>query len=231
MSDQTKNTHSASEVSSTDVAEYLKNHKDFFLQHQDLLGELDLPHDSGGAVSLVERQVSVLRDRNMDLRHRLNKLLDTARDNDRLFDKTKRLVLSLLEAEDLSQAVNALNRSLSQDYKIHHHSLVLFGDPVQIAHSSARIISLQEARPYVGNLLKANRAVCGTLRDLEVELLFAEKAGEIASAAAVPLTRDNTFGILAVGSEDPQYYRSSMGTLFLSYIAEILNRVLPRLMH
>ncbi|MFL0797417.1 MAG: DUF484 family protein [Cellvibrionaceae bacterium] len=227
MTDQ--NTSTA--LTAADIAEYLHQHPDFFLQHQDLLGELTLPHESGEAVSLVERQVAVLRDRNMDLRHRLNKLLDTARDNDRLFDKTKRLVLALLEAENLPAAVNALNRSLNQDYGIKHYSLVLFGDPLQVAPSSARIVPISEARPYVGNLLKANRAVCGTLRDLEVELLFSESAPLIASAAAVPLNHNSTFGILAIGNEDPDYYRSSMGTLFLSYIGEVLNRVLPRLLN
>jgi uncharacterized protein YigA (DUF484 family) len=33
---------------------------------------------------------------------------------------------------------------------------------------------------------------------------------------------------LAIASRDPQHYKSSVGTLFLSYIAEVMGRVLPR---
>lgn len=34
--------------------------------------------------------------------------------------------------------------------------------------------------------------------------------------------------MLAIGSPDPQHYKSSLGTLFLGYVAEVLARVLPR---
>ena len=61
------------------VANYLQQHPAFFVDHQDLLGDLFLPHESGPAVSLVERQVSILRERNIDMRNRLSKLLYNAR--------------------------------------------------------------------------------------------------------------------------------------------------------
>ena len=57
--------------------------------------------------------------------------------------------------------------------------------------------------------------------------LFGERGRQVGSVAAVPLRYDSLYGILAVGNRDPNFYKSSMGTLFLSYIAEILNRVLP----
>ena len=85
------------------IEAYLREHLDFFEQHHDLLAEITLPHESGVAVSLVERQVSILRERNIDMRNRLSKLLDNARDNDKLFDKSKRLVLSLIEGQDTEE--------------------------------------------------------------------------------------------------------------------------------
>ena len=85
------------------VAEYLRSNPDFFKQQPGLLADLTLPHESGNAISLVERQVSILRERNMDMRHRMSSLLDNARDNDRLFDKTKRLVLALLEGKSFKR--------------------------------------------------------------------------------------------------------------------------------
>src|SRR5690606_37875789 len=205
------------------VAAYLRQHPDFFVYQKDLLADLVLPHESGPAVSLVERQVSVLRERNMDMRHRLSKLLDNARDNDKLFDKTKRLILNLLEGQDLGDIVDSLFYSFDKDYEIHYTSLLFFGHEDKIPSSQARVVGISAAQQHIGPLLKNNRAMCGTLGDEELRFLFGKHADEIGSVATVPLVHGNAFGILAIGNRDPHYYRSSMGTLFLGYIAEILN--------
>ncbi|HSX84485.1 MAG TPA: DUF484 family protein [Cellvibrio sp.] len=210
------------------IEAYLREHPDFFEQHHELLAEITLPHESGSAVSLVERQVAILRERNIDMRHRLSKLLDNARDNDKLFDKSKRLVLSLIEGQDMGDIIDALHYSFDKDFNIHFTSVILFGNADKIPSSQARIVTIAEAREHVGPLLKNSRAVCGTLGAKEMEFIFGEHAREIGSVATVPLTHGSGFGLLSIGNRDPHYYRSSMGTLFLSYIAEVLNRLLPK---
>lgn len=210
------------------IEAYLREHPDFFKQHHELLAEITLPHESGSAVSLVERQVAILRERNIDMRHRLSKLLDNARDNDKLFDKTKRLVLSLLEGQDMGDIIDALHYSFDKDFNIHYTSVILFGNADKIPSSQARIVTIAEAREHVGPLLKNSRAVCGTLGAKEMQFIFGGHASEIGSVATVPLIHGSVFGLLSIGNRDPQYYRSSMGTLFLSYIAEVLNRLLPK---
>lgn len=210
------------------IEAWLREHPEFFENHPDLLAELSLPHESGSAISLVERQVAILRERNIDMRHRLSKLLDNARDNDKLFDKTKRLVLSLLEGQDMGDIIDALHYSFDKDFNIHFTSVILFGNADKVPSSQARIVSIAEAREHVGPLLKNSRAVCGTLGAKEMQFIFGEHASEIGSVATVPLIHGSVFGLLSIGNRDPQYYRSSMGTLFLSYIAEVLNRLIPK---
>lgn len=210
------------------VADYLKAHPHFFVQHKQLLADIELPHESGAAVSLVEKQVSVLRERNMDMRHRLSKLLDNARENDKLFDKTKRLILALLEGRDMGDIVDALCFSFDQDFSIHYTSLLLFGSPSRMPSSQARVVSAYEAGRHIAPLLKNNRAMCGTLGENELRFLFGDDAAHIGSVATVPLVHGTAFGLLAIGNRDPHYYRSSMGTLFLGYIGEVLNRLLPQ---
>src|SRR6218665_179634 len=128
------------------IAAYLRDNPDFFEQHHDLLAEISLPHESGSAVSLVERQGAILRERNIDMRHRLSKLLDNARDNDKLFDKTKRLVLSLLEGQDMGDIIDALHYSFDKDFNIHFTSVILFGNAEKVPSSQARIVTIAEAR-------------------------------------------------------------------------------------
>jgi uncharacterized protein YigA (DUF484 family) len=218
------------QVDSTEeiVREFLLNNPDFLYHNPDILESLSLPHNSGSAVSLVERQVGVMRDRNKEMRSRLDNMLATAHDNDLLFEKTKRLVLNLLEAKNLPAMVETIYDSLGKDFAIDFYSLTLLGDEKTLPRTMARVASTEKANEQVSTLLGSNRAVCGVLREEEMTFLFGEKGLQVGSVAAVPLRYDNLYGILAVGNADPNFYKSSMGTLFLSYIAEVVNRILPR---
>lgn len=219
---------SPADVTADQVAAYLKLHPDFFLKRDDLLTELEVAHPAGGAVSLLERQVSVLRERSVDLRHRLNSLLDNAHTNDRLFEQTKKLVLQLLEAHSLDQIVDTFTRSIEQDFQVDFASVVLIGNPALHHGLRARLVSYGEAREHIDGILKSSKAVCGVLRPEEVKFLFPEHSRQVGSAAVIPLHRGQPLGVLAIASSDPHYFRSSMGTLFLGYIAEVVNRLLPK---
>ncbi|NWL18998.1 DUF484 family protein [Pseudomonas umsongensis] len=208
------------------IAAYLEAHPDFFVEHEDLLASLRIPHRRGDTVSLVERQMTILRDRNIELRHRLSHLMDVARDNDRLFDKTRRLILSLLDATSLEDVVICVEDSLRQDFQVPFVSLILLGDN---AMPVGRWVTHAEAQVAIGGLLQEEKSVSGTLREHELDFLFGEEQRkQIGSTAVVAISHQGIHGILAIASRDPQHYKSSVGTLFLSYIAEVMGRVLPR---
>ncbi len=219
-------TATSEEITEEQVAKYLQQNVNFFSTYPNLLAELELPHHSGQAVSLVEKQVSILRDRNIEMRQRLNHLLDNARDNDRLFDKSKRLVLALLETKDLASFVDALYYSFSKEFNIHYTRLIFFGNEATPS-SAARVVNINEAREHLGKHLKSNKSVTGGIEIKEAEFLFDSDAPNIGSAALTVLSHGNLIGVLAIGNQDPSYYHSSMGTLFLGYIGEVLNRMLP----
>jgi len=214
-------------INDEQVAEYLKANLDFFAKHPDLLTQIELPHHSGQAVSLVEKQVSILRERNMDMRQRLSNLLENARENDALFDKTRRLVLALVESQSLAQLVDALYRGFDKDFGIHYTRIILFGSN-GIDAGSARIEGINTARDAIGKRLKSVKAVSGGIDVKEAEFLFDEDSPNIGSAAMTVLSHGQILGVLAVGNQDPNYYRSSMGTIFLAYIGEVLNRLIPK---
>ncbi len=90
------------------VAAFLQNDPDFFLEYEYLLEVLSVPHPSGAAISLVERQSSLLRNKNKMLTVHLSDLCDAARHNDTQFEKTKRMVLALLDAQTLDDLGGAL---------------------------------------------------------------------------------------------------------------------------
>lgn len=216
------------ELDDEQVREYLKHNADFFERHPDMLDHLHISHSSGSAVSLVEKQVSVLRDRNMEMRKRLNSLTDNARNNDRIFEKTRSLVLNLLEADTPDQLGEAFSTAMSNDFEVEYASMILFGDS-ELSSPQCRMEPADSARIEIGALLKSGKAVCGVLRKEELNYLFPQ-AGEVGSAAMMPLLGQTEFGVIAVGSSDAGHYNSAMGTLFLNHIGDVLVRLLPRLM-
>jgi uncharacterized protein len=214
------------------VADYLRRNPDFLVDKPALLAEMNLPHNTHGqAISLVERQVSVLRDRNKDMRHRLNKLLENARTNDHLFEKTKRLVLALLDTQQLDDCMDALFFGFQQEFSIHYSQVLLIDTEHQSlptpANQQARLVSRSDAQTFLPAMLRNPRAICGQLDDEQQRFIFGDHANLIGSTAIAPMLLDNQLlGIIAIANRDPHYYRSSMNTLFLNFIADVLGRLL-----
>ncbi|QEY59672.1 DUF484 family protein [Pseudomonas sp. C27(2019)] len=211
-------------ITEEQVVAYLKSHPEFFIGQEDLLVQMRIPHARGSSVSLVERQMMVLRDRNTDMHNRLAHLMDVARDNDRLFEKVRRLVLEILDAQSLDELVGVVDDSLRHSFKVPFSALIVFSDkPINVGRST----SLKAAQQQISGVLVGGKAFCGVLRPKQLEFLFGdENAVQIKSAAVVALDYQGIQGVLAVGSNDQQYYSSSIDTLFLTYLADVLARVL-----
>ncbi|MCB1708727.1 MAG: DUF484 family protein [Halioglobus sp.] len=214
------------------VREFLMNNGDFLQRNPDLLDHLHVSHASGSAVSLVEKQVSVLRERNVDLRHRLKALTTNARENDKLFEQTRALVVRMLEADSMAGLHRAFTESMQNGFEVEFASMILFG--TEPADGDYRVTSLEDARAHIGALLSGRKAMCGALRKEEFDYLFAQGSKghhfqQGGSAAIMPLTDGAQLGLIAVGSADAGRYTSDMGVLFLSHIAEVILRLLPRL--
>ncbi len=214
-------------ISAEDVAAYLAAHPDFFKRHEQALLDLDLPHRAGAAVSLVERQVSLLRERNIDSRQRLGRLMETARDNDLLFSRTRRLVLGLLEADSLEGCSRVVLDALRRDFSIDHGRLYLLSGTALEWPLSANILDRAEAGSALNGLLGVGRPIVGPLRPQERAILFGNVAEEVQSAAVVPIGNPSCIAVLAAGSSDPRRFHAEMGTMFLEFIGEVLARMLP----
>ncbi len=208
------------------VRQYLQENGDFLQRNPDMLDHLHISHASGSAVSLVEKQVGILRERNIEMRHRLKALTANARDNDQIYERTRKLVLSLLEADNVDALYTAFMDAMSKDFKVDYASMILFGEA---AHEGAcRVEDAAAAEQEIGALLKSNKPVCGVLRKEELAYLFPE-AGAVGSAALMPLANGEELGLIAVGSADANRYAGNMGTLFLTHIADVIVRLLPGL--
>ena len=217
------------------VADYLQSHPDFFERNGPLLAKLRLPHlrDAGATVSLVERQVEVLRDRNQALERKLKELVDVARSNDTLADRIHRLSQRLIKAHDLLETVNAVEASLREDFDAMHSVLVLFLEearPLEAAAGRflrADSIASTDIKMFE-SLLQSGKPRCGQIRDAQRDYLFGKDSIEIGSVALTPLGPKGALGILAIGASDSERFHPAMSTEFLSRIGDLVTYALIR---
>ncbi|MGB0663319.1 MAG: DUF484 family protein [Pontibacterium sp.] len=208
------------------VANYLLAHPDFFNERQDVLRSLTFTHRSGKALSLVERQMVVLRERN-EMLEKENKMMRAyAADNEDKLRKTQRLVISLLECNNLEDVGIVLQESLCHDFSSDLMSLKLI-DPRAGEGNSYGVFS-ESQLAEVSSLLQSNVPTCGRLDDSQKQALFDDKAPQVGSLAVAPLVNGETLGVLALGSFDENYFASDDSTLFLSYTADVTSRVVSR---
>jgi uncharacterized protein YigA (DUF484 family) len=233
MSTQRKAEFVDEQLSEQAVHDYLAAHPDFFERHSTLLSSLNLPHASGGAVSLVERQVSVLRQKELKLERQLRELLDVARENDMLGAKIHELTLHLLAADDLGKTVTAIEEALRAGFKADQAVLVLFGDPDAFGDINGgrffRVVQRDdEALQPFSTFLEGTSARCGRMRDSQRDFLFHQDANEIGSAALVPLGAGAEIGFLAVGSTDSDRFHPGMSIDFLTRLGDLVAGSLRR---
>ena len=206
------------------VLAYLKARPDFLTRHPELLETLQLQHTSGSAVSLIERQVEVLRGRSQRLEDRLTQLLENARDNERRATNVHRLARTLIRAPTLAAAVSGLQQCMREDFGIDEAWVGVV--PGLLKRNDIEGLHKLESEGAVArqfeNFLRTKLIECGPLSEARAKLLFPKAAELPQSAAVVPLERDKNLGMLILASRDPQRFQPRQGKLFLEMTAELV---------
>lgn len=217
----------STDISVKQARSFLRDHPTFLDENPDILETMIVPHKPEGAISLIERQLAALRDRNKEMREQLDGLYSIAQDNEAMFERTNRLVANLLKAKNLNELVQSLYDSLEKDYGIQAYSLTLLGHAENLPESLARISSPDKANQEIPSVLNGTNATCGQLSVSAMNFLFGDSLNILGSAAVVILRNEGNLGVLALGNSDFSYYTEDMGTIFLDYIAEITSLLLP----
>jgi len=203
----------------------IRENADILQRHPELLAILEVPHQSGQAVSLIERQVSILRQKIQVQDRRLHELMNVARDNQRLAQSRHGLALSLLAAHDLDDVISTVLDVLSHELAADHAVIKLFSDDKnRIEHSSGLFVDANEAAlTAFKTMLEQKNTICGKAITEQKTFLFADNADNIKSLAVIPLVAGANLGLIGLGANDVERFTSSMGTDFLSRIGELIS--------
>ena len=193
-----------------DIANYLQEHPQFFEDHAEMLTDIVIPHPYGGrTISLSERQLLALREKNKALEKKLHELLKFAKENDELQLKVHQFTGTLFGARDLNALQDAIQYQLREIFAVPHVALRLW----ETAPPSAEMLTFADQTP---------QPVCMHRAMYDTQAWFGESAEHLRSFAYLPLRQgDQSIGLLILASEDEQRFYPEMGTLFLQRIAEI----------
>jgi len=218
------NSDTRQDISEQAVAAYLRDHPDFFEHHLWLLPALRLPHESGGAISLVERQVAMLRSQSETQKTQLEDLLAVARENDRLNGQLHQLTLLLMACQGLKDLMTLLVSRLRRDYSADAAVLHLMAPPrdESLAGRAEFVHDTEAFRDPFQHLLSTGRPFCGRLKAEQRELLFGERADGVGSAVVLPLGREGRVGLLAIGSADANRFSPGGDTTVLTRMAQVI---------
>jgi uncharacterized protein YigA (DUF484 family) len=219
-------------IAEEQVGEYLVAHPEFFERHAGVLARLRLPHQRGSAaVSLVERQVLVLRDKHGALEQKLQELIENGRTNDAIADRMHRLTRRLLRARDLDTTLAGLETSLREDFGAARW-LVLLTDvtlPGLSGHQNPHVRVVQRGSAELKvfeTFFESGRPRSGQIRDTQRDYLFGNEGGPVGSTVLIPIGDRASLGLLAIASHDTERYLPTMSTDFLVRIGEIVTEAI-----
>lgn len=220
------------------VFRFLSASPDFFDRNGDLLARLRVPH-AVGTVSLVEKQVSVLRAKCGRLENGLRDLIGVARDNERLHARLHELTQEIISAEDVGSVMQCAGDTLERDFNAADVRFLVLdrgarrkAARVDVHHPRAAAAmaagtSAEELLEAFSEVFESGAALCGMPSTERLELFLGTGPGassEVASAALVPLARDGRIGIAMLSSRDESRFVDGKGTLFLDQLGETLAR-------
>ncbi len=220
------------ENSDQTIAEYLQANPDFFERNAGLLVDLQLPHSTGGAaISLVERQVSVLRARNEQIETKLRDFMQVAQSNDEIANKIHELAILLMRSNDRTAVLTTLEEQLRTTFNADRPVLVLFDEDKTDNNDGPFVRQVSRKHPSTGpfkTFLQASQARCGTVRDAQRAFLFGAEDVEVGSVALIPLGENAEIGFLAIGCRDPDHFHPGKSIDFLTRIGELVAAALAR---
>jgi uncharacterized protein YigA (DUF484 family) len=214
-----------------EVEAYLLANPTFFQDHLPLLEVMMVPHPSGEAVSLVARQLDLLREKNHRLLKQLDELVQIARDNDVLYQRIHQLTLTLLEAKSVEDVLASLDWGMHQYFQTDFAVIRILEPRRDSAISNLFVVADSPDVAWCEVIIEGDKPLCGKPDAGHVDFLFGEDAGVVQSYAVIALRHAGLRGIFAIGSRDEQRFHSDMGSVFLRQMSEVLAAKLSALIN
>jgi len=213
------------------VIRYLQDNPEVLLDYPHIFSALSIPHQTGGATSLLERQLKLLRDDNQQLKSKIDELVSIARDNEDLNQRFHRLALELMNADQLHDVLAMVQDQVQTFF---YTDFVCFRFLPDVRESGSVLDGLYLATDssiveHIKPWIEERKPICGQNDEAINRQLFGEGVN-IASSAFIPLYHTRDLGLLCLGSVSAERFSDSMGTIFLQHLGELVSNRLKHLL-
>ena len=212
-------------IDAKQVEEFLVLNPDFLSSNSHILDSIEIVHKTGGAVSLIQKQVEVLRKNYESTSGNLLELLEIAKANEGIFEKTKELILDLIVCKNLTDVIATTENSFSKKFQADACKVVFFKENSNLPRG--RILDAKRAHKQIGKKYNASDIYCGPLDKIESDYIF-DKKTKIKDCVLVPIKNTDCPGMLALGSKNEDTYSKENDSLFLEFVAETLSKLIDR---
>ena len=228
MSLKKKENHTSERSTENLVADYLKNNLDFFVKNSAILAELKIPHEHGGAISLVEKQLTVLREQNQETNKKIHELIEIATQNEELARRMHQLALTLIDADDPKDIFSTMYDNLKKNFHADKVIVRLFANPAFIdSFPTDEFVGKESIEESLfKRIIEKREPLSGKMKHQQQVFLFGDDGDDIASSVMIPLHGVGWGGILAIGSFDAERFQPGMGIELLANLGEILSFII-----
>ena len=228
MSLKKKENHTSERSTENLVADYLKNNLDFFVKNSAILAELKIPHEHGGAISLVEKQLTVLREQNQETNKKIHELIEIATQNEELARRMHQLALTLIDADNPKDIFSTMYDNLKKNFHADRVIVRLFANPAFIDSFPTDEFVCKESieESLFKRIIEKREPLSGKMKHQQQVFLFGDDGDDIASSVMIPLHGVGWGGILAIGSFDAERFQPGMGIELLANLGEILSFII-----
>ena len=214
-----------------EVEHYLRNHRDFFVHSPGLIETLAIPHETGEAVSLVERQVTILRDKIRELEKKLDRFIAIAGENEKASRRLHNLALKVMPINGFDESLAGICEQLHAEFPGTFVRIRLLDAlPATVVPDCAAMEASLRGSGLVQELFSDRHQGVVFLNETQIDAVFQPgPAGQtVHSAASVVLKNSRHLGVMFLGSADACRYQRGIGTLFLECLGEIVSTKLQQ---
>tara|TARA_Y100000768_G_scaffold311677_1_gene246277 strand:- start:678 stop:1340 length:663 start_codon:yes stop_codon:yes gene_type:complete len=208
-----------------EVEDFLILNPDFLAANSHILNSIEIVHETGGAVSLIQKQVEMLRKNYDSTSGNLLQLLEIAKTNEGIFERTKSLILELIICRNLNDVVLITEKKFIEEFNADACKVLFFKDNTNLP--KGRILDAKEAHKIIGEKYNAGEIFCGSLDKKQSGYIF-DKKNKVIDSVLVPIKNTECPGMLAIGSRTENTYSKENDSLFLEFVAETLSKLIDR---
>jgi len=170
-------------------------------------------HSQSSASSILERQITKLRDEHKNVIELLKSFIDTASINEDLFKKSKDLTLKILESDTNDNIKEIVEESFKKDFGVDDCKVEFFDNK-----------AIDKLEKGTGLSMHKGAVHCGSFSNEKIALLFDDE--KIESLVIAVIVLKDEIGLLKLGSHDRTKYLGDEDTTFIEYIRDILEKKL-----